>query len=83
MTEEDLARCLADRMWRLCSGRLYKIMVKRAAKNDEEAETFVMPFKLSRARRRLFASRLRQINVHLGSVLNGNTNVMRTANTPQ
>lgn len=54
-TEEDLARCLADPMWRLCSGQLYKIMVKSAAKDDEEAETFVVPFKPNRAQRRLVA----------------------------
>lgn len=36
-TEEDLARCLADPMWRLCSGQLYKIMVKSAAQDGEAA----------------------------------------------
>lgn len=37
VTEEDLARCLADPMWRLCSGQLYKIMVKSVAKDGEAA----------------------------------------------
>lgn len=54
-TEEELARCLADPMWRICSGQLYKIMVKSAAQDGEEAETFVVPFKPNRAQRRLLA----------------------------
>jgi hypothetical protein len=27
-TEEEMAACLADPLWRTCSGQLYKIMVK-------------------------------------------------------
>lgn len=46
--EADFARCLADPMWRLCSGALYKIMVKS---NDGEGS--VIPFRPNRAQRRL------------------------------
>lgn len=49
---DDLAQNLADPMWRLCSGALYKIMVK---KEGEEGEGFVMPFKPNRAQRRFIA----------------------------
>lgn len=46
-TPEDLARCLADPWWRLCSGQLYRITIKAA-----EGET-VVPFIPNRAQRRL------------------------------
>lgn len=45
---EELARCLADPMWRICSGFLYKIMVKS---NDGTGS--VIPFRPNRAQRRL------------------------------
>lgn len=48
-TPEDLARCLVDPMWRVCSGQLYKIMVKGA----KEGESSVIPFVPNRAQRRL------------------------------
>ena len=47
-TEEDLAACLADPMWRLCSGRLYKIITK----GDDGKTDLVVPFKPNRAQRR-------------------------------
>lgn len=58
--EADMARCLADPMWRLCSGQLYRIMVKSA---NEEGETAI-PFKPNRAQRR-FIGRLWHRNIIL------------------
>ena len=52
-TAEELAACLADPWWRICSGQLYKIMVK----DDGAAEGFgVMPFRPNRAQKRLIRS---------------------------
>lgn len=48
----DLAVCLSDPMWRICSGVLYKIMVK-GDDNDDSDDALVMPFKPNRAQRRL------------------------------
>lgn len=48
-TEAEMVMCLADPMWRLCSGQLYKIMVKSA---DGEGES-VVPFIPNAAQRRL------------------------------
>lgn len=48
-TPAELAACLADPMWRVCSGQLYKIMVK----SDENDEGSVVPFKPNRAQLRL------------------------------
>lgn len=48
--DADLARCLADPVWRLCSGQLYKIMIKGDDGHDEE---LVIPFKPNRSQRRL------------------------------
>ena len=50
VTPEELARCLADPMWRLCSGKLYKILIKG---DDEDDDGLVLPFKPNRAQRRL------------------------------
>jgi hypothetical protein len=50
-TKAELARCMADPLWRICSGQLYKIMVKSA---NEQGETAV-PFKPNRAQRRFIA----------------------------
>lgn len=47
-TPEDLARCLADPMWRVCSGALYQIMLK----SDQDGGT-VVPFKPNAAQIRL------------------------------
>jgi len=47
-TPEDLARCLSDPMWRICSGQLYKIMVK-----SDDGEGSVVPFIPNAAQRRL------------------------------
>ena len=49
-TGADFVKCLADPMWRVCSGRLYKIMVK-----DSDGEG-VVPFVPNRAQRRLIAN---------------------------
>lgn len=49
--EEDLARCLIDPMWRLCSGYLYQIMVK-----SDDGEGSVVPFRPNRAQRKLMAN---------------------------
>ena len=46
-TADDFVRCLADPMWRVCSGRLYKIMVKEGSGEG------VVPFIPNRAQRRL------------------------------
>lgn len=59
-TPEELSACLADPMWRLCSGWLYKIMVKSA---NEEGETAI-PFKPNRAQRR-FIRRMWHRNIIL------------------
>ena len=49
-TPEELANALADPMWRLCSGYLYKIMVKSAETADGLT---TIPFRPNRAQRRL------------------------------
>lgn len=59
-TKAEMAACLADPMWRLCSGQLYKIMVKSP---DADGNTAV-PFKPNRAQRR-FIKRLWTRNVIL------------------
>lgn len=46
--EAELLRNLADPMWRLCSGALYKIMVK-----SDDGSGSVIPFVPNRAQRRL------------------------------
>lgn len=45
---EDLARCLKDPMWRICSGALYQIMLK-----SDKGEGSVVPFIPNKAQRRL------------------------------
>jgi len=50
-TEEELAKCLADPMWRVCSGYLYKIMVK-----SDDGDGSVVPFKPNRSQRRFIGS---------------------------
>jgi hypothetical protein len=39
-TPAELEECLSSPMWRICSGYLYKIMIK----GDENTEDFVIPF---------------------------------------
>lgn len=51
MTADELKRNLADPMWRLCSGKLYKIIIKGDDQEDDEG--LVVPFKPNRAQRRL------------------------------
>ncbi|OOY20875.1 hypothetical protein BMI86_10235 [Thioclava sp. DLFJ5-1] len=41
-TEAEWAEALADPIWRLCSGCLYKIMVKTS--DDDDGQVFVKPF---------------------------------------
>lgn len=48
--EIELEQCLADPMWRICSGYLYKIMIKDDAMADGSS---VMPFRPNRAQKRL------------------------------
>lgn len=48
--EQELKACLSDPWWRLCSGALYKIIVKT---DDGDDEGLVLPFKPNRAQRRL------------------------------
>lgn len=48
----DLLVCLDDPMWRICSGALYKIMIK-GDDNDDDEDALVVPFKPNRAQRRL------------------------------
>lgn len=50
-SESELAACLSDPMWRICSGVLYKIMVK-----TDDGEGSVVPFRPNRAQRKLIAS---------------------------
>ena len=48
-TEAELAQCLADPMWRLCSGQLYKIMIK----GDDGESELVLPFRPNDSQRQL------------------------------
>lgn len=50
-SDADLAHALADPMWRVCSGQLYKIMIKSPDGNDDS----VIPFRPNRAQRRLIS----------------------------
>ena len=43
-TAEEWARCLADPWWRICSGVLYKIMVKGDEDSGEDGPEYVLPF---------------------------------------
>lgn len=51
VNEAELTACLADPVWRICSGQLYKIMVKAPDGEDNS----VVPFIPNRAQRRLMA----------------------------
>lgn len=51
-TADEVARCLADPMWRLCSGQLYWIMIK----GDDGEEATRVRFRPNRAQRRLIDS---------------------------
>lgn len=50
-SEADWKACLADPMWRLCSGQLYRIIPK-----DTDGITTHIPFRPNRAQRRLIKS---------------------------
>jgi hypothetical protein len=59
-TPEELSRCLADPMWRICSGQLYQIMVKSPDTIGPdglkvEGDQSVVPFIPNRSQRRLMA----------------------------
>lgn len=58
-TPEDLARCLADPMWRVCSGALYKIMIK-----SDLGDGSVVPFVPNRSQMR-FIKRMWTRNIIL------------------
>lgn len=42
-TEAELEWCMADPMWRICSGYLYKILIKDSNESDEDG--LIRPFK--------------------------------------
>jgi hypothetical protein len=50
-TEGEMTMCLADPLWRTCSGQLYVIMTKTPGGEDNS----VLPFIPNRAARRLMA----------------------------
>lgn len=63
----DLAVCLSDPLWRLCSGVLYRIKTKPKDDDgleDDEAEALIVPFKPNRAQRKLL-KRLHKRNIIL------------------
>lgn len=65
MTPEELALKLADPMWRICSGALYKIIIKEKDDADDDSDTgLVIPFVPNRAQRR-FLKRLHHRNIIL------------------
>jgi hypothetical protein len=49
-TEAELIECLQDPMWRVCSGQLYKIMIKSPVEGEDST---VLPFIPNRAQKRL------------------------------
>ena len=57
-TEEELKACLSDPLWRICSGDLYKIIIKgdEKAKDENKKHDLVTEFKPNRAQKRLIAS---------------------------
>jgi len=57
-TEQELLQCLADPVWRVCSGQLYVIMTKKPG--EEESST--LPFIPNKAQRRLM-KRLHHRNI--------------------
>jgi len=59
-TEAELAECLSDPFWRVCSGQLYKIMVKSLDGLDNS----VVPFKPNQSQRALL-KRLHHRNIIL------------------
>jgi hypothetical protein len=59
-TPEELLECLSDPMWRVCSGQMYRIMIKKG--DDDQGS--VIPFRPNRSQRRLL-SRLWYRNIIL------------------
>lgn len=60
--EQELAAKLGDPMWRICSGKLYKIIIKES--DEEGADGLVIPFIPNRAQIR-FIKRLHHRNIIL------------------
>jgi hypothetical protein len=59
-SSEELAQCLGDPMWRLCSGALYNIMLK----SEVPGQGMVVPFKPNKAQMR-FIKRMWHRNIIL------------------
>lgn len=59
-TEAELAACLTDPVWRVCSGKLYKIMVKSPDSDDNS----VVPF-IPNSSQRALLNRLHHRNIIL------------------
>lgn len=51
-TPDELETCLGDPLWRICSGQLYKIIIKGDDDTNPE-DGLVLPFKPNRAQRKL------------------------------
>ncbi len=73
-TEAELLACLADTQWRICSGQLYKIMIKEAGEEPGNDGT-VVPFKPNRAQRK-FMSRMWYRNLILKARQRGFTTLI-------
>ena len=53
-TPKEMAWCLSDPIWRICSAQLYKIKVKPKDEDENgEMQARVVPFKPNRAQRKL------------------------------
>ena len=52
VNQEELEACLKDPLWRVCSGVLYKIIIK----GDDGQDGLVINFKPNRSQRRLLAN---------------------------
>lgn len=63
-TEEEWARCLADPWWRICSGVLYKIMIKGESSDGGEPPITISPF-LPNVNQIRFLHSLHNLNVIL------------------
>lgn len=75
-TEAELAACLADPLWRIGSGYLYKIMVK----SEDTEQGFVIPFRPNGPQRD-FMNSLHYLNVilkarQLGFCVSGETRIL-------
>lgn len=59
-TAEEWARALADPMWRICSGKLYKIIIK----GSEDEPGHVIPFRPNQSQRD-FVNKIHYLNIIL------------------